>query len=175
MIKKKNNKKIDKKAQEIFGLSFGMIFSIILIIFFIVVAFIVIKHFLSIQNCSKIGIFINDIEEEVERAWNSNDQSVEFKGYLPSGIKKVCFANVSESFRGADKEIGTYIDIYIDKNMFLYPLNKACDMAKYSLPHIDVNWITRTNNPYCIDVIKGKVLMIIEKNSNDRLVKIIKK
>jgi hypothetical protein len=170
MIKKKGN----KRAQEIFGLSFGMIFSIILIVFFIVVAFIAIRHFLSVRDCANVGIFINDLQEEIDSAWNANDLSSEFTGLLPSGIKKICFSNVTESFTGIDKELGIEIDIYPDKNMFLFPPNKACDMAEYNLEHIDLDFITRTNNPYCIDVTKGKVVMMIEKESNDRLVKLRK-
>jgi len=42
-----------KRSQQILGLSFGMIFSIFLIIFFIMIAFIVIKQFLGVQDCTK--------------------------------------------------------------------------------------------------------------------------
>lgn len=163
-----------KKAQEIFGMSFGMIFSIILIVFFIVVAIIAVRHVLSVMSCSKVGLFISNIQDEVDSAWNAEEQSVEFKGNLPSGVKKICFSNTQASFSGPDRDLGIEIDIYPDMNMFMIPLNKACDMGEVNIKHIDIEKITRTNNPYCVDVSKGKVSMMIEKDSNEALVSIRK-
>lgn len=174
-MKKRGNRILpkSKRSQEIFGMSFGMIFSIILIVFFIVIAFIAIRHFLSIQDCAKVGIFLSELQDNVDKAWLAPDvKSSEFNVVLPSGIKKVCFSNVSNRFRGIDSELGIEIDIYPEYNMFLFPLNKACDMSENSIKHLDINYITRQNNPYCIPVNNGKAVIIIEKESNEPLVKI---
>jgi hypothetical protein len=162
-----------KKSQEIFGMSFGMIFSIILIVFFVIVAIIAIKAFLDVQKCAKVGLFLSNFQDEIDSAWNANDITLEFKGNLPSGIKQICFSNTTNAFSGPDKELGIELDIYPDKNMFLLPSNKACDMSENNILHLDINSITRTNNPYCIDVKNGKFTMIIE-NENNGLVKIRK-
>lgn len=167
-------KRKNKKAQHIFGISIGMIFTIILIVFFIIVAIITIKSILSTQNCIKIGIFVNDLESEINAAWNQDTRTLEFKGNLPSGINKTCFANTTERFTGIDRDLGIEIDIYPDKNMFFFPSTKACDMAEHEIEHLDIDWITRSNNPYCIPVNKGKIFFMIEKESDDRLVKIRK-
>ena len=74
-----------KKAQ-IFGMSFQMIFSILLIIFFIATAFIAIKFFLGIQTKSQVGFFLNDLQGELDKAWERQEGSFYFNGSLPSGI-----------------------------------------------------------------------------------------
>ena len=48
-----------------------MIFSIILIIIFIVVAFYVINVFLNIQGQVETGVFIEDLNYEIEQVWDS--------------------------------------------------------------------------------------------------------
>jgi len=63
-----------KKAQEVFGMSFGVIFSIILIVFILVVAGIAINHFLGLKKCTQLGLFIEDFANEggdIDKAWNS--------------------------------------------------------------------------------------------------------
>jgi len=59
-----------------------------------------------------------------------------------------------------------------NENLFLYPTKIGCNMPAHNIPHIDVNEITKTQNPYCIEVNKGKVNLVIEKELNDPLVKI---
>lgn len=165
----------NKKAQQMFGMSIGMIFTIILMVFFILIAIIAITALLSTQNCAKIGLYINDLETEIDNAWNQDTWTSEFKTNIPSGVKKVCFANTTNNdFKGIDRDLGIEIDIYPDKNMFFFPPNKACDMGEYEIEHLDIDFITRSNNPYCIQVNKGKIFFMIEKESDDRLVKIRK-
>jgi hypothetical protein len=174
MNMKKRMNKGNKKAQEIFGLSFGMIFSIILIIFFVVVAGIAIKHFYSTMNCGKVGIFINDLQDEVDGVWNAEEHLSTFNGVLPSGVEQVCFSDTktTKGFYGPDKDIGIDIDIYPDDNLFLIPLNKACDMGEVNVKHINITAIISRYNPYCLPVKNGKVKMVVEKNSNEALVRI---
>lgn len=165
-------KKEDKRAQEIFGMSFGMIFTIILIAFFIVIAIIAISSFKRVQECAKIGIFSDRLKTEVNRAWNSNDQSFEFSGELPSKIKKICFANITERFYGKDNSITELKDYDLDMNLFLYPLDKACDIPAHKIAHLNLEKMIKNANPFCIDISNGKVEIMIEKQSDERLVTI---
>ena len=96
----------NKKGQEVLGLSFGIIFSIILIVFFIVIAGIVIKSFLGAQDCARLGIFIDRLEKDVDKSWNSPSDSHTFKGDLPSKIDYICFGNLTEASKGEFKDIG---------------------------------------------------------------------
>ena len=163
-----------KKGQVAFGMSFSMIFSILLIIFFIIVAFIAIRAFLRTKDCAQIGIFYEDFETEVKRAWNSQKASFDFKGGLPSKLQYVCFANLSRNAKGEYEDIGRDIGVYqgLGANTFLYPKEKACDMAYKNVKHLDVESITKTVNPYCIPIREGRIDIKIEKRFNEGLVRI---
>ena len=61
---------MDKKGQ--IDISFGMIFSIIIIIATVAIGFYVITYFLNLSSCTKVGLFWNSLNEEVDKAWNSD-------------------------------------------------------------------------------------------------------
>ena len=170
----KNKKVKNKKAQGIFGLGFGTIFSIILIVFFVAVAFIAIKSFLDTQRCAQIGIFKNDLQIEIDKTWNSQKSEFEFKSRLPTKIKYVCFADLSKpitatgSAGNMGRELGVYQG-YI-ANMFLYPTEPTCDMVYHEIDHIDIDKIISLKNPYCITVDDGNINIDIVKNFDDKLV-----
>jgi hypothetical protein len=159
-----------KKGQELFGMSFGMIFSIFLIIIFIIIAWIAIKHFLDISNCAKIGIFVDDLKKDVDKAWNSEKSEFDFNSNLPSSLEYVCFANLSDRItaKGIEKNIGNEIGIYkySGANMFLYPREKACNIPYHKIPHIDIESITSKKNPYCVKIEGGKVSIKISQGFN---------
>lgn len=145
----------NKRAQSIMGLPFGLIFSIILIVVFIVFAFIAVKHFLSIGDCTSVGQFYTDFQKKINEAWTSQISSFEYKIDLPSGVKKICFANLSESVKGANaKEDYDEIERFsvYEANTFIVPVGKACDMPYKLINHINLEEITKTRNPYCISV-----------------------
>jgi len=172
-MKRKRGK--GKRGQEVFGLSFGMIFAIILAIFFIILAIIVINSFLNMQNCSKIGIFVKELNEKVDNVWNSNDASIEYVGYLPSAIQYVCFVNLTESFSGQNSAFGASLRTFNHKdNFFFHPTKKSCDLAGHIIKNLDIPQITLSENPLCINVVNGKVRMTIGKESNLPLVTIKK-
>ena len=173
-----NKRKVNKKGQEVFGMSFSMIFAIILIVFFIAIAIIVIKSVLDFLNCSKIGTFKqrlgDDQTGEIKKSYVADGSSVVFKGNLPTNIKYICFVNFTNEFYGPNKIIGeeTNVDDEEIKNFFFYPTANACNMPAYSLLHLNINEMTKDENPYCIVVDKGNVEMTIEKENNEKLVRI---
>ncbi|MDD5191574.1 MAG: hypothetical protein PHH54_02905 [Candidatus Nanoarchaeia archaeon] len=174
MNKRGNN----KKAQQVFGMSFGVIFSIILIVFILAVAIIAITHFLDLKKCAQISMFKEDIQTNVDKAWNSDKftdpGNVPYS--LPSNLDYVCFANLSNPFRGEDAERDIYSDIMLYEfskgNMFLYPIEKSCDTPFANIKHLDINQMTESKNPYCIPVKKGKITIKINKEFNEGLVKL---
>ncbi len=170
----------NKKAQgSVFGMSFGVIFSIIIIVFILVVAGIAINHFLKLRKCAQVGMFIDDLQKDIDKAWNSQKSNFPFPNnpnlvVLPSNLEYVCFANFSNSVKGGSLEREIYDDIsiykYTNANLFFYPREKACNMPYIHIKHIDIEKITELRNPYCVKVKKGKIVIKIEKGFNEALV-----
>ncbi len=133
-------------------LSFGMIFSIILIIIFIAFAFYGIKNFLEFQDSVKIAQFVNGLQSDVDKMWQSSGSSNEVEYLLPSKIDAVCFEDDEyENLRFRSKEF----------------------VGGGLIKHINITKITE-DGEFCVDNINGKVKMIIEKNYGDALVMIEK-
>ena len=182
MVRGKMNKKVkssclfsNKKGSGIFGMGFGMIFSIILIVFFVIVAFIAIKAFMDTQKCAQIGLFVTDLQGEVDKTWNSQKSDFEFKSRLPTKIKYVCFADLSKDITATGRvgDIGRELGVYKGHiaNFFLYPTEPACNMVFHEIDHIDIDKIISENkNPYCIPVDSGVIKMPINKDFNEKLV-----
>jgi len=157
-----------KKAQ--LEISFGMIFSIILIIAFLAVAIYAIILFLNVKKCSDVGTFKDDLQGEIDRAYSSDESSYVFNGSLASGIK-LCFIDLSKESKGANEEVYTGFKKYgyVKVNMFYWPLQLKCPTT-FNLNHLNITEITKSNNPYCISNIKGKISLKIEKSFYDALV-----
>ena len=137
------------------NLSFGMIFSIILIIAFISSSFYGIKKFLDIQNRLNLETFADNLKNDVDKLWKSSQGSKEVQYSLPSKVKEVCFFN----------------DEY--ENFLLRNSDEQAILWK-KIEHIDLEKITKRENPYCIETEKGKVQMILKKNYDEVLVTITK-
>lgn len=140
-----------KRGQQTVGLPFGIIFAVFLIVIFLVVAIIAAMNFLDLGESYSVGIFYDDLQGEVNLAWRSQSYDSEFEIKLPSGIKTVCFANLSKpvtDIDGSYQEIKNF-DIY-DANTFLIPPEKASGIPYYSLSHINISKITTSENPYCV-------------------------
>ena len=166
------DRKNNKKAQ-VFGMPFSIIFSIFLIAIFLAVAIYAIIHFLDIKKCSEVGLFLEDFQNEIDRAWNSQSSELTFTRSLPSKIQYVCFADLNENAVGtsAEKEIYTELKknaIYAD-NLFFYPRRAANCLPSTKIEHIN---ITSLSNPYCIEIQQGKIEIKIEKGFYDALVRV---
>ena len=134
---------MSKKAQ--FEMGFSMIFSIIVIIAIIGVSVYVINFFLKIDECGDVGFFYKDLQDEVDKAWRTSIYRGDFADKTPNKIEQVCFGNIND--RGND-EISEQIRIKINElvyavdetNIFLYPLEKACDadLAYNKINHVEI-------------------------------------
>ena len=170
-----------EKRAQVMQLPFGMLFSILLIAVFIFVAFFAIKAFLEQRDCSQIGLFINDLQGEIDSVWMSSETSSDiFSAVLPSGIEYVCFADLeAENGLAGDANIAREIERNpIERNMFFYPAKKACNMPAQIMKHLNMTEIISdefgniVENPYCIENRKGRINMTIKKDYYEALVKI---
>ena len=138
------------------GLPFGMIFAIFLIIVFVVIAFIAVRGFLDIGQSSGVGMFYRELQDAVDGALREQSGEASFKIDLPSGIKVVCFANLTATITNTGKEYELIKDYEVyDANTFLVPPEYAQDMQWKLIEGIDIVKITRKSNPYCVDVEDG--------------------
>ena len=159
---------IGKKGQQTMGMPFGIIFAIFLIIVFVVIAFIAVRGFLDIGKSSGVGMFYRDLQDAVDDSWRGQSSEVNFTIDLPSGIKRVCFANLTARRTGSGPEydmIKNY-DVY-DANTFLVPPEYAQGMEWKLIEHINITRITRDENPYCVD---AEGVLEINKGFYDKLV-----
>ncbi len=161
-------KRVKKRAQ--IQISFGMIFSIIIVIATVAVGFYVINYFLNLKSCTQIGLFWDSLNNEVNKAWNSDMTQTVFNGALPSGIKQVCFGNFTQTYAADDSEEYQALKRYgtAGRNAYLYPPGKACDVAFYNLKH------TVTSEFFCVSVVSGKMSVKLSKTAFDPLVKLSK-
>jgi hypothetical protein len=143
------------------GMSFGFLFSIILIIIFAFAAVWGIKYFLNINKCSSIGLSLDNLQKEVQIAYQSSSYSREIQLNFP-GIDQICFANLSAPLTG-DLRAYEAINIYEfeDANTFLVPPEKSCNLPIKKVKFLNVSAITRTKNPYCVDA-NEKVQIVFE-------------
>lgn len=157
-----------KKGQV--ELSFGMIFSIILIVAIVVVAFYAISYFLEFRDCSGVGLFYNDLQNDINRGWGSDFSSESLSLNLPGNIDSVCFGNLSQVPADEDREIFTTIKNKGGSranNVFVYPL--VCDTLKSAaVEHM------KTSEFFCADAANGKISVLMTKGREDALVTISK-
>lgn len=157
-------------------ISFGMIFSIILIIVFISVAVYGIYQILKIQDCTKAGLFKEDLQIKVDRMWNAAEGRDSFNHSLSSKFNYVCFVDFNKEksgiFENFYDEIISYR--YEKSNMIFWPLNQSCkDLGGFEIKHLNLNYITQDNNPNCFANKKGSINFGIEKDFSETLVRII--
>lgn len=155
-------------------LSFGMIFSIVLIIVFLGFAFYAIKMFLNLGESTKIGRMTNSLQEDVDKIWEGSQGSQEVEYYLPTKVAAVCFVDYSSPAIGKNSNLyQTLKQVYYEyENMIFYPIGSAEGLDALEIKHLDIENITLTENPFCIENSDGKIKMIIKKNFSEALVKI---
>ena len=159
---------MNKRGQ--IDISFGMIFSVILIIVVVGVAFYVINNFLDLKKCTEIGLFHDDLKKYIDNAWQSTIHKDTFKGTLSSGIELVCFGDLNQiPLSQYKQEYDSLSRAFInnkERNVFLYPIQKACDatLSSFKLEHV------KTNNFFCIPVVDNKIELKTKKDQFESLV-----
>lgn len=164
---------IKKVGKGQIKLSFGMIFSIILIVIFLVFAFYAIKAFLKFQDSATKGKFLDDLKSDVDRVWKAAESSQERTYSLPSKIVSVCFVDFSTSATG--RNAGIYSELkkayYGVENFVFYPVGSS-EVESAQIKNIDLVEMTKDENPFCIENVKGKLKLTLTKNFNDALVRV---
>jgi hypothetical protein len=163
-------KKIKKRGQQMMGMPFGMIFSIILIVVFVVIAFIAVGSFLDIGKSAGVGLFYTELQDAVDNSWRGQSSETTFKINLPSEIKTICFSNLSSKINGEQEyydQIKNY-DVY-EANTFLIPPENAQQMQWKLIKHLDIEKITVEENPYCVSTSQN---LKLKKGFYDKLVSI---
>ncbi len=173
-------KRGNKRGQEVMGMSFSTIMSIIIIIVIIAVAIYAIVYFLSINKCTNVGFFYDDLQSEVDRQWTAGrgneifEKEVISSGAMRSGVQFVCFGNLNQTANGDDRErqdsfkFGNYNR---NSNVFMYPGEKSCaGLASKKIDHL------KTTNFFCLDVKEadGKVRVKLAIEKSDSLVTLSK-
>ena len=146
-------------------MSFGMIFSIILIIVFLAFAFYAIRIFLNMQNNAQIGEFMNNFQADINRIWGGSVESSEEQEYsLPKKVSSVCFVDFSVSGTGMNTGLLSELrrGYYGNENLVVYPTGSS-DIESIEINNIDLYLITRDENPFCVEIIKGKLKLTLIK------------
>ncbi len=160
-----------KKSQ--FQIGFGMIFSIILIVMFLVVAFIAIKAFLGTKCSVEQGIFIKDLQDEIDLIWKGAGASEIFKGEIfECEISHVCFFNLNGNYEENNpkvKDFKIFTGENENHNLYFYPRSKA-KLGSALIKH--VNMTELSENPKCYQMQNNEFQIKLEKNLNEGLVRI---
>ena len=157
-----------------FQISFGMIFSIILIVMFLVVAFITIKSFFGVRCSAEEGIFLKDLQNEVDRIWRGSGAQKTFEGdILGCEIDYVCFWETPEingefsSF--AEDDFSEFTGDEGNHNLYFYPRRNA-DVPSTLIKHL--NLTSLTDNPVCFKKEGDKFKIPLKKNLGESLVRV---
>lgn len=154
-------------------LSFGMIFSIILIIVFMTFAFYVIKILLQGQSDNSVLLFKEKMQDDIDKIWKGSGSLRNPDGYsLPSKVEMVCFVDYSSPEKGMNSGIYEKLKqaYYGSENLIFYPVGSANGLDSALIKHIDLEKITESENPYCIENNDGKVMLTIKRDYNEELV-----
>jgi len=151
-----------KKGQGVFGMSFTVIFSIILIIAIVAVAFFAIGKFLDLNKCAQSGLYFNDLQDEIDRAWNSNLYRGFFEEKPPAEIEFICFGDLTvDVIGGPSSENFKRREAFIDagyneeNNVFLYKPGTACISTK-KVDHVIIK------DFFCVENDKPRVKLEIK-------------
>lgn len=163
--------RLNKKSQ-VMNMPFMVIFSIFLIVVFIVVAFIAIKHFLNIKNCTQLNTFVEDMQGKITDIWKSQRADTVFTSNLPSSIEYVCFVNFSLSQKGEFESIFIELEKYSDytSNFVFYPQKNSCNAPYRKIVHVNLEMLNQ-KNPYCFPNENG-ISINMEKSFDDALVRV---
>lgn len=146
------------------SLSFSFILAIIIIAVIIAVGFYMVSYFLGLKNCTELGLYKQDLQTTIDDAWNSEETLERFSAPLPSGVKKICFGNLSQGQNLPEYDELSRFD-EPGANLFYYPIPSGnCDITYGALKH------ARFNGFKCVSVESGKATIGIVKGTFDSTV-----
>lgn len=175
-----NSKRGNKKGQEVFGMPYSVIFSILLIVFFIAAAWIAIRYFwcpwtgcpCTLSDQSQEGFLKDGLQGAIEDVWHSEGSDRNFTINLPPKIEKICFFDFNAAAVGPDSQIARDLKRAGSGNLYLYPIGDACSGFRVmTLSHVNITKTTASANPLCFD--NGNDLWI--DNNRGSIVRIYKK
>ena len=146
-------KRMIKQKSGQMKISFGMIFSIILIIAFIAFAIYAISIFLGVSDEVKIAKFVDDLQNDIDKRWQSEHSSQQISYNLPSKIEKVCFVN------------------RVDENLIFLPIGLTT--SDHKIEYLDIGKTLDGARELCFDNNKG-IIMVLKKDFGEELVYIRK-
>ena len=166
------------KKAEVFGMSFSMIFSILLMVFFIIIAFIGIRYFINYQKEIQIGLYVQDLQNDVDNAWNAEKTTLIFNSTLPSNfaVNYICAIDFSNApINASNVDIGIYDNIKhsisgysVNKNIYFYSSLNPYVLKSFNIKHLTL----AKRNPICFKVVKNRVSIKIIKNQDSALVEL---
>ncbi len=106
--------------------------------------------------------------------WKGSQESQKQTYSLKKSIEKVCFVDDRGDPKGVDSSLYTDFTLftYAGDNLLFYPLGKA-SINSVKIEHVDLNIITRDQNPKCFNNIDGKITLTIKKDFGEPLVEIL--
>jgi hypothetical protein len=127
---------------------------------------------MNISHCSQIGIFKQEMQTEIDKAWAGSGEYAYTKSLtIPSKITYICFGDKNKASSGAYKEYFRDFQYGMPENNFFFiPMSNACDFKTLTIKHVNIEKTTSVINPYCIPVKNGKVDIKINKGITDALV-----
>ena len=166
---------MQKRGQQTFSMSFGMIFSIFLIIAIISVAIFAITKFVGIGRCAKVGLFYDNIQDEIDRAWSSGSGTYldeKFEISVDKGVEDVCFgdpAGISATDALTQELKPKFIDSPSGHNIFLDSSKEICSgLESKKITHVEF-----TPEFFCKSVDQeGNIEISLSKPEDELLVRI---
>ena len=139
---------MNKKGQ-LLEKPFIFIFTVVVGALIFIFGFYLINNLMKASNCGQLGLFVNDLKNEVERYYNFDiGSSTDISLKLPRNIKHVCFytkenyINKAE-FDKIDKGLFEAVN-NLDYNVIFLPLN-YCTKGLFSVKNLKP-----AENPVCI-------------------------
>lgn len=172
----------EKKAQQLFGLPFVFIVSLMIIALILASSIYIIKKFSCRQDQIQVSLFISDLKNEIKKTfYTSRGSRVIFKSKLLVGcssIEYVCLALTEKSLKGTSN-IGEERDELIReiyrwkgerKQLFFYParglVNLGISQAHNILDESYNTYIELEENPLCFNAKKEiKIILTNEGRS----------
>jgi len=156
----------NKKGQ--LNISFGAIFSIIIVVATLSVAGFVIFKFINTTNEIDCNLFYKDLQEEVDKAWQSDgESSYIFSKDVATSTEKVCFGFLNQSLLNqSDKEAYDFFKRVnnFKENLYIYPRD-SCGKSNYRFEIKNAV----SEGFFCAETKSGKVSLRISKELGEKV------